>query len=56
VANSESLWSILLATITVVTALQFGYLGGAVISFVVARGRVAKDSRVGIATAQWPAH
>jgi hypothetical protein len=53
--HSNSLWSILLAIVLVISALQMGYLGGAVIRFVSAGARVRKDSPGIIAAVQRPA-
>jgi hypothetical protein len=43
-AHNNNLWSILLVTALTITALQMGYLGGAVIRFVIAGARVGRDS------------
>ena len=51
--HSNSLWSILLAMVLVISALQIGYLGGAVIRFV-SGARVHKDSPGIIAAVQRP--
>jgi hypothetical protein len=56
-AYGESLWSILLAMVLTITALQMGYLGGAVIRFTIEGGAhpqdFASDQR-GLATARLP--
>jgi hypothetical protein len=44
--HSNSLWSILLAMVLVISALQMGYLGGAVIRFV-SGGRGSTRIRLG---------
>lgn len=54
-AHSNSLWSIALAMVLVISALQMGYLGGIVIRFVSAGAQVGKDSHGMIATLQRPA-
>ncbi len=51
-AQNSNLWSILLVMALTITALQMGYLGGAVIRFVVAGARVGRDSPGTIAVAQ----
>jgi hypothetical protein len=52
VAQNSNLWSILLVMVLTITALQMGYLGGAVIHFVVAGARVGRDSPGTIAVTQ----
>ena len=54
-AHSNSLWFTLLAMVLAITALQMGYLGGAVIRFINAGTRVRKDTPEVVATAQRPA-
>ena len=54
-AHSNSLWFTLLAMVLAITALQMGYLGGAVIRFVSAGARVRKDAPGIIPAAQRPA-
>jgi hypothetical protein len=53
-AHSNSLWFTLLAMVLAITALQMGYLGGAIIRFVIAGARVRKDAPGIIAVAQRP--
>jgi hypothetical protein len=55
IAHNSSLWSILLATVLAISALQMGYLGGVIIRFVSAGVQVHKDSHGIIATVQRPA-
>jgi len=43
-ARDDNLWSILLATAFVITALQIGYLGGSAIRFMFAEACLGKDS------------
>jgi hypothetical protein len=51
-AQNGNLWSTLTVMALTITALQLGYLGGAVIRFVVAGARVGRDSPGTIAVAQ----
>jgi len=51
-AHGASVWVTLLAAILTITALQMGYLGGAVTRFVIAGVRVRKDSSGVIAVTQ----
>ena len=51
-ARSDGIWPTLLAMLLAITALQVGYLSGAVIQFLVAKARVSKNSRGTIAVAQ----
>jgi hypothetical protein len=51
-AQNSNLWSVLLIIALTITALQMGYLGGAVIRFVVAGSRVGRDSSGTIGVAQ----
>ncbi len=53
-AHSHSFWPTLLATVLAITALQIGYVGGAVIRFVIVEARVRKDTAATIAVAQRP--
>ena len=52
VAHSAGFWSILLAMVLAIAALQVGYLAGTV---VIASSRVGKDSPVTVVVAQKPA-
>ena len=52
IAHGNSLWSILLATFFVVTALQIGYFAGTLTRFGVARARARKHPSAAIAIAQ----
>ena len=53
-AHSHSLLPTLLTTVLAITALQIGYVGGAVIRFVIVEARVRKDTAATIAVAQRP--
>ena len=53
-AYNNSLWSILLSMVLAITALQMGYLGGAIIRFVSAVARVVRKDPPGIITAAQP--
>jgi hypothetical protein len=54
-AHNNSLWSIVLAMVLAVSALQMGYLGAVVIRFVSAGAQAGKNSHGNIATLQRPA-
>jgi hypothetical protein len=54
-AHSHSIWFVSLAIVLAITALQLGYLAGAVIRFVIAGIRVRKGLLGTIAVAQRPA-
>jgi len=51
-ARSDSTWPTLLATVLAITALQVGYLSGAVVHFSIAKVRGREDSARSIAAAQ----
>jgi hypothetical protein len=44
IADGNSLWSVLLAMVVVITALQMGYLSGTIIRFSIAGARVHKET------------
>jgi len=52
IARSDSIWPTLLATVLAITALQVGYLSGAVVHFSIAKARGREDSARSIAAAQ----
>ena len=52
IARSDSIWPTLLATVLAITALQVGYLSGAVVHFSIAKARGRKNSATTIAVAQ----
>ena len=52
IARSDSIWPTLLAAVLVITALQMGYLSGAVVHFSIAKTRARKDSAATIAVVQ----
>ena len=52
IARSDSIWPTLLATALAITALQVGYLSGAVVHFSIAKARSREDSARTIAAAQ----
>lgn len=51
-AHNNGLWSVLLSMILAISALQMGYLGGAVIRFISTGTRIRKDSSGNIEAAQ----
>ena len=52
IARSDSIWPTLLAAALAVTALQMGYLCGAVVHFSIAKTRARKGSAATIAVVQ----
>ena len=51
-AHSGSFWSVMLAMVLAITALQLGYLGGTGIRLAIARTRARKGSTRALAMAQ----
>ncbi len=52
IAGSDSIWPTLLAAGLVITALQMGYLSGAVVHYSIAKARARKNSAATTAAAQ----